>query len=140
MSGKIKNITSERFVNRFGTGTRPRDVIIRKDLKDKDSDEYTLSVQDFSDILIYTRERCEYRTSNVDLHMYTLLGINFIQNNGAKNANNFDNLTKSLCLSRAITYELMLILYLAVEKELLSPKDRWRKILSQCSEDDCLLI
>jgi len=128
------------FVNRFGVGTRPEDVFINWDLKGEDSDAYTLSIQDFSDSLIYTRERCGFDVGKADMHMYTLLGIHFIQSNGAINANNFDNLTFSLCGSRAITYELMMILYLAVEKDRLSPKARWRDILYNCSQDDCRII
>ena len=128
------------FMNRFGVGTYPKDIRIKKDLKGDDSDRYTLSIQEFSDILLYTGARCDFKSINADLHMYTLLGINFIQNNGAINANNFDNLTQSLCTSRSITYELLLILHLAIENNLLSPKTRWQRILFECNKDECKIL
>ena len=54
-------------MNRFGVGTYPKDIRIKKDLKGEDSDRYTLSVQEFSDILLYTGARCDFKSINADL-------------------------------------------------------------------------
>lgn len=114
--------------SRFGFGTRPQDVRIAPIIfaSPEALPPYTtLSVEDLSiDMGQYGGES--------KWHMFTLMGIGFIQNNGLANAKNFENLTKSIFNENIITKELLTILELSITNELLIPDCRWNQILLDC--------
>jgi len=117
------------FNSRMGVGTQFHDIKINPIFSRIPTFplESTLSVEDLSiDMGSY---------GGIDKwRMFTLTGIMFIQNNGSRNADQFENLTKSIAIKagNTITRELLFILQISVHSEMLVPICRWMQILESC--------
>lgn len=128
---KPLNITEDDVFtpSRFGIGTQPQDVRISSILFEPSASSLPLHTKLTVDDL--SHDLGGYGDKN-KWHMFTLIGINFIQNNGLANAENFENLTNSIFKETIITNELLTILEFSTREKLLIPNNKWNKILANC--------
>lgn len=120
------------YESRMGIGTEIRDIRINPVFSSYDSySTPPLSVED-----LYHTITSSYEGGKLRWKMFTLTGINFIQGNGSRNAEQFENLTKSVAgkSENIITKELLYILSFCVKSEVLVPLPKWKNILESCEK------
>lgn len=119
------------YESRMGIGTEIRDIRINPVFSSYDSySTPPLSVTDlYHTITVYEGGKHRWK-------LFTLTGINFIQGNGLRNAEQFENLTKSVAgkSENIITKELLYILSFCVKSEVLVPLSKWKNILESCEK------